>query len=164
VETEIPVTYTPEVVRAAALAVWRHGGGMRNLLLMAGVATFFIVSTAVRAAWTPADVGLAVLAGLAVVMPLFTYRMLLGQGMARFHAMGGTTARLSVDADGLRLVTVAGAAEIPWEAVRAVSTSPSAWVLFLARSAYLSLPGSDLPDAVRAEIRARVTQHGGRVQ
>lgn len=161
-EYQIELTYTPAIVRQAALAFVRRGMGGLALLGMAWLIFGAALSLNRHYSWLGGMwCGIsAVLSILVVGICVTHYR----RGMARLRRMKVPHAVISLSQAQFSASADSGSWSVPWTTFSAVWRFRDFWLLVIGTSQYVTLPLAPLSEEARSFIVSRVTESGGRVQ
>lgn len=157
----VTLNYTPALVRQSVQAYWKRTVGITWPLVLVLLTGYLIaIVREGQTGWTVGVFGTIVAMGyLFLVLVYVTH---LRHGMATLRAMGSPQATLDIDDEGLTVASGAGRASLPWRSVKEVWRGPGFWQLMLSPSQFITLPTDGLPDAMQAEILARVKQFGAK--
>jgi hypothetical protein len=139
---------------------WRNVVGFRFLVALGLV----VASTSVllcigNRSWF---VGVLGAAPLLCVSFLFTlYLSHRHSALARLHAMGRPTVNFSADESGFTLQSSLGASTLPWSSIKSISRFPDYWLVYFARSQFITLPIANLPTSTTEFVAAQVATAGG---
>lgn len=157
------LSYTPALVRRSVRAYWWRAVGITwPLLLILLTGYLVIVVREGQTGWTVGVFGTIVAMGYLFLALVYVTH--LRRGLGTLRAMGQPQGTLDIDDAGFTVTSKAGQARLPWRSVQAVWRYPDFWLLLLSPSQFITLPVTDLPEAMQTEILARVQQHGGKTR
>lgn len=161
-EYQIELTYTPVIMRQAALAfVWRGMGGLALLGLI-----WLLVGAALSLSRPYGWLGgmwcgiSAVLLMLVIGVYVTHYR----RGMARLRRMKVPHAVISLSKTQFAASADSGSWSVPWTTFGALWRFRNFWLLVIGTSQYVTLPLAPLSEEVQSFITSRVAESGGRVR
>lgn len=157
------LNYTPGLVRQSVWAYWKRSVGITWPLVLVLLTAYLIaIVRDGETGWTVGVFGTIVAMGYLFLALVYVTH--LRHGMTTLRAMGSPQGTLDIDDEGLTVASEAGRATLPWRSVKDIWRGPGFWLLMLSPSQYVTLPLDDLPEGMRAEILARVQQHGGKAR
>lgn len=97
--------------------------------------------------------------GFSIAVYVIHYRA----SFARFRRLRAAEAVLETGDDHFRIVSDAGATEVPWATVSELWRFRDFWLLFLSPSQFITFPLEDLDKDVQKLILERLKSHGAKV-
>ena len=154
--------YSELLVRRAVKAFWWRVIGWRVLIaeLVVGASFLSLLASGDRS-WLVGVIGAVFALGTLFLGALYLvhYRSSVG----RFRRMRTPEATFEPIADGFRVASDTGLAEIPWAEVKELWQFPDFWLVLLSPAQFMTLPTADLDEGVRALLIEKIKSHGGRV-
>jgi len=103
---------------------------------------------------------IAVLGGLGVAM---VYAIVSRRALAALRNMGRPEAGFALGDDGLSVSSDLPSGQLKGAAIREVWCFPEAWLLFVAKGAYTTIPTSCMDAGARRFLAEKVIEHGAHV-
>ncbi|MBO0140512.1 YcxB family protein [Agrobacterium sp. Ap1] len=154
------VRYDDDIVRDAIRAfVWRRAVVEQKMMwvisvLMLSFSIYFIISG-------DNNIFAGVMLVLALAPVIFVaviWRAHKVNTFGRYKRMGDPKAEITVDADGIDIVSDLGSGKLTWRSITEVWERPRAFMVFSGDGQFNTLPRETMPDAVQAYLRTRPTQ------
>ena len=96
---------------------------------------------------------------ICVVLAATIYLTYLRRSMAVFKQMPNPTATFTFDQTGLSYITDVGSSQLKWTAIVKIWRFPEAWLLFVSKGMYITLPVDGLTDDIQQLIIAKITEN-----
>ena len=159
---EIRVRYSEALIKRITRRFWVrfigwHGFAAVGLM---SAALAYLVAVGDRSWYVPAFgavLAVGVFVGTAVY---FVYRQ---RAMSTLQRMADPTAIFTFSDSGFSSRSELGGGDLSWRAVTQVWAFPEAWLLFVSKGIYVTIPTESLPEGTRQLIRAKVREQGGKV-
>lgn len=149
------LTYTPSLVRRAALAYVRHGiglgGAVALLCVLAGTGLLLVAQPSSWLAGVACGVA-AVLFALIVGLYVVHYR----QGLAKLQRLGEPHAFLEITQTELRVSSQGGSFSVPWASFSAIWRFSDFWLLILGHGQFMTIPLATLTPKARAFLSSHI--------
>ena len=100
---------------------------------------------------------------VAVVVGAAVYLLYRRRAISTFRKMADPTVLFAFSDSGFSTRSELGGGDLSWRAVTEVWTFPEAWLVFVSKGVYVTIPSESLNDETRQFIRAKVREHGGKV-
>ena len=153
--TEIIAEFGPAMVRTVARRfVVRLLGTGYFVAVAAMVVAFLYLATCGVNDWTTGAIG-AVL-GLGVLFPVVFWWKTERSGLCRLRRMSSPTVKFVFDDKGITVDSELGAATVGWKSIEKIWELPEAWLLFVGKQQYVTVPLVALTEELKQSIRAEV--------
>lgn len=153
VDRELTFTFTPALVRAAALRFWASYFGWAagiSVLAVAAVGFYFLSVDASVGRWFLAVAAFGVL--MFVVGGFTTVR----RGMGQLRRMAKPVMTIRFTDDQIEPKSDLGSAQIPWSAVYGLRKYSNLWLVMLTKANYMTLPIDNLDQDLRDFISSKI--------
>ena len=159
---QIQARYTESLVRRTAMKFWVRYIGWRGFaavaILAAAVAYLLIIGDS---SWYVSVFGTVLV--LAILFGSLIYFVNRHRTLATFRRMAEPTATFGFSNDAISTRSDLGSGEVSWRAITQIWTFPEAWLVFVAKGSYFTIPTESLTEEVRQFIHDKVHEHGGKV-
>ena len=160
---EATVTYTKPIIRSGIGHFWRryiawHGFAAIAICAFATVVLFAIGD---RSWITGVLLTLTVLLSL---MSTAVYVVFLRRSLWKFNLMDSKSVTFIFGEDSISTSSDLGKSELSWKAIEQVWKFSDVWLLFAARTVFITLPIADIDKTVQDYVAERVRCHGGRIR
>jgi hypothetical protein len=160
---QIEARYSEALIRRIALRFWLRYTGWCGIAATAALACIFAyLVIAGDCSWYVYVLGTALAFG--ALVGLGGYFMYCHRGIAAFRRMPDPVATMNFSDTGIVIQSGLGKSELSWRAVTEIWTFPEAWLVFLAKGSYFTIPTESLTDEVRRFISQKVQEHAGKVR
>jgi hypothetical protein len=150
------------MIRRAVNAFWWRVVGWRYLIAELVVAASFVsLIISGDRSWLVGLIGAALVFG--TLFPGALYLVHYRGSLGRLRRMRSPEATFEPGADGFRVASDAGLAEIPWAQVTELWRFPEFWLVLFSPAQFMTLPTADLDEGVRSLLVESVKSHGGRI-
>jgi YcxB-like protein len=156
------ITYTHSIIRRAVAHFWFrfvawHGFAAIAICVGGAVA----LAVAGDRSWKLGVLG--TFGFVLLTMSAAVYIVFLRRSMSKFERMGSKTVVFTFSDERLATASDLGNSVVSWKAIERIWKFPDIWLLFVAKTAYITLPITDIDKATQDFIVEQVVQHGGRV-
>jgi hypothetical protein len=86
------------------------------------------------------------------------------RSLAKFWKMDDRTAEVTITPDGFRVKSSLAESNLNWRVIEAVWRFPEAWLIFVGKNTFMTLPIEHISHEDRERLCAMVTEHGGHVK
>jgi hypothetical protein len=156
------VTYTRSMIRRAVAHYWFrliawHGFAAVAICVGGTIA----LAVAGDRSWMLGALG--AIGFVLLTMFVAVYIVFLRRSMSRFDRMGSKAVVFTFSDERFTTASDLGSSELSWKAIDGIWKFPDIWLLFAAKTAYITLPITDIDKATQDFIVEQVVRHGGRV-
>jgi len=133
--------------------------GFAAIVSLNGIELFLILSG--DRSWVAGALG-----AMAIMLPLTAfggYITYLRRSITAFRRMNVPTATFELAEDGFTMSSDAGSSHLAWKSIERIWQFPDAWLLFLGKNAFFTLPIAEVPHDAMQFIAERVRETGGNV-
>lgn len=155
---EITAEFTPQTVKTVARRFILRLLGVRYfvaLLVMAAGLTQ-LVARGVND-WTTGAIAAILLLG--VTVPLTLWWKTRSGGLSRLRRMSTPSVKFVFDENGVTADSDLGSATVGWKSIEKIWEFPEAWLLFLGKQQYVTVPLPALTGELKELIRAEVLKN-----
>ena len=159
---EVTAEYTEALVKTATRRFIRKFLGWDYLAMWLVMLAAFIFLVALgQRGWPVGALGMLIVlsAGVAVMVWVTFHRRALGA----LRKMATPAATFVFDDDGIAVASDLSTGTLKWRTVQKVWCFPEAWLLFVAKGVYSTLPTACLSDEVKGFIVAKLKEHGAKI-
>jgi hypothetical protein len=155
---EITADFTPETVKTVARRfVLRFlGVGYFVALAIMTLAIFYLASRRVNE-WTTGAIG-AVL-GMGILFPAFLWWKTERSGLDRLRRMSAPRVKFVFDDRGITADSELGVATVGWKSIEKIWEFPEAWLLFVGKQQYVTVPLYALTEELKKFIKNEVEKN-----
>ena len=156
------VTYTRSIIRRAVAHFWFRfiaWHGFAAIAIFTGGAVALAVAG--NRSWMLGAFG--VLGCILLATSAAVYIVYLRRSMWKFDRMGSKTVVFTFSDERFATASDLGSSELSWKAIERIWKFRDIWLLFVAKTAYITLPITDIDRATQDFIVEQVVRHGGRV-
>lgn len=159
---EITVTYSREVLEAAAKRFWLRSIGWSGFAAFGFLLIAFVVLLirGDRSWYVPVGGTILVFAFAVGTAGYFIYK---SRALSVFAQMREPKATMRFDDEGISVKSDLGSSQFRWVMIRKIWRFPDAWLLFYSNQSYSTLPINVVSDDLRRFIIDKVTSNGGKV-
>ena len=111
--------------------------------------------------WMVGALGTIVFFGFAIAVTVWCIYM--RRALSTFRKMQTPEVRFAIDASGISVSSELGSGSINWQAIQKMWCLPEAWLLFVSKGAYSTIPTACLPPEAKQLIVDKLTQHGAKI-
>jgi hypothetical protein len=157
---EITAEFTPATVKTVARRsiVRLLGVGYFVALLAMALALTYLVANRVNE-WTTGAIAAVLLLGIAIPSTLWWKTR--SSGLSRLRRMSTPSVKFIFDEKGITADSELGAATVGWKSIEKVWEFPEAWLLFVGRQQYVTVPlpalTEELKDIIKSEVQKNKT-------
>lgn len=159
---EIRVRYSEALIKRVARRFWARQVGWQGFTAVAALTAFvvYLIAQGDRSWYVSA---LATLLVVSLAVGTAAYRAYRARALATLRRMSDPTATIVLGDSGFSSRSDLGGGDLSWRAVDLVWAFPEAWLIFVAKDTFVTIPTENLTDGARDLIRAKVREHGGRI-
>ena len=155
---EITADFTPETVRAVARRfVLRSLGAGYFIALAIMVLALFLLAYQRVTDWTTGAIG-AVL-GMGILVPAILWWKTERSGLDRLRRMSAPQVKFVFDDRGVTADSELGAATVGWKSIEKIWEFPEAWLLFVGKQQYVTVPLPALTEELKKAIKTEVEKN-----
>lgn len=155
---EITAEFTPQTVKTVArrFILRLLGVGYFFALLVMVVGLAHLVANRVNE-WTTGAIAAILLIGIAI--PLTLWWKTRSSGLSRLRRMSTPSVKFVFDDKGVTADSELGVATVGWKSIEKIWEFPEAWLLFVGRQQYVTVPLPALTEELKAIIKAEVQKN-----
>jgi hypothetical protein len=161
---EITAEFTPQTVKTVArrFILRMLGVGYFVALLAMIIWLVYLVTNRVNE-WTTGAIAAILLLGTAI--PTTVWWKTQANGLSRLRRMSTPRVKFVFDDKGITADSELGAATVGWKSIEKIWEFPEAWLLFVGRQQYVTVPLAALTEELKTVIKAEVQKNNtGRPQ
>ena len=156
------VIYTRPIIRKAVRHFWLrfiawHGFAAITICLIGTT----VLAVAGNRSWMIGALGAAGL--ILLITSTSVYVVFLRRSMWKFDRMASKSVAFTFSEDRFTTASDLGSSELSWKAIEQVWRFPEVWLLFAAKTTYVTLPIAEISQSTQDFIVEQVVRHGGRV-
>jgi hypothetical protein len=159
---QIQARYTEAIVKRATMRFWiRYTGwrGIAALLVLAAIFTCLLVNG--DSSWYVPVLGTVFAFG--VVIGCTSYVVTCRRALATLRRMAEPIATIDFSDAGISTQSDLGRCDLAWRGITQVWTFPEAWLVFVAKGSYFTIPTESLTEEIQQFIRQKMREHSGKV-
>jgi YcxB-like protein len=159
---EIRARYSEALITRVTRRFWVRLIGWHGFAAVAlmSAALAYLVAAGDRS-WYVSAFGTVLAVG--IVVGTAVYFVCRHRAMSTFRKMADPTALFTFSESGFSSRSDLGGGDLSWRAVTQVWTFPEAWLVFVSKGTYVTIPTDSLTEVTQQFIRAKVREHGGKV-
>ncbi len=156
------VTYSEALIRRAVFRFWVRFIGWHGFATIAAYSAFCVWFVFY---WTEPWAKLAslVLWALLVGACVGVYVAYVRRSLSKFRRMNERTAEVTISKDEFRVKSSLADSRLQWRAIEAIWRFPEAWLLFMGKNVFVTLPIDGISTEDRELMCTKVKENGGRV-
>lgn len=156
---ETKAHYSDRLIRSVTRQFLRRYLGLDYYVVLVLMAMVFVYMILVGdRSWYVGVVGALVVLGIGVAIASWvTYHQ---RAFAAFRRMSKPEVNFTFDDDGIAFVSDLGEGRMKWNALREIWFLNDAWLIFVDRGVYSTLPADCLTAEIRDFIQAKAREHG----
>jgi hypothetical protein len=157
---QIQARYTESLVRRVAMQFWVRYIGWRGFAAVAIMTVCFLYLLMIGDySWYVSVFGTVLV--MAILVGGAIYYVNRHRALATLRQMAEPIATIDLSDVGISTQSDLGKCEMSWRAITEVWTFPDAWLFFIAKGSYFTIPTESLTNEVRQFINQKVQEHGG---
>lgn len=159
---EVPAEYTEALVKTVTRRfIHKFLGWDYIAVWLVTLASFVVLLALGQRDWLVGALGTLLLlsAGVAVIVWVTFHR----RALVTFRKMRTPVATFTFDDDGIAVSSDLSTGTLKWQAVQNLWCFPEAWLLFVAKGVYSTLPTACLTEDVKQFIIAKLKEQGTRI-
>ena len=161
-EDPITLHYDPQLIRSVVVSYWWRLIGPAYIVAFVFMGGMFLALVSRGARSWPIGLFAGVLIFGAVV-PVAVLVAHYRQSMNRLKKMKPPQITFAMSKERFAVESSSSSSSVSWSAVSEVRRYPRFWLLFLAKSQFITLPLACFPEAAQAFLLERVRSAGGKV-
>lgn len=156
------VTYSEALIRKAIFHFWIWFIGWRGFAALAvwSIVCIWAVFWQTERWVTYGSLALLL---LGVITNVSVYVVFLRRSLKKFLRMEGPTADVTISNDVFRMKSSVGDSTVQWRVIETIWRFPEAYLLFLGRNIFITLPIEGISIEDRELMCAKVRENGGRI-
>ncbi|MCE5268738.1 MAG: YcxB family protein [Planctomycetaceae bacterium] len=157
----VQASYSEALVKRTAMRFWVRYVGWRGFSAAAAMAALFLYLLSIgESSWYVPAFGTAL--AVLLLLECSFYFVNRHRALATLRQMAAPMATFDLSDAGISTESDLGRVQLSWRGITEVWTFPEAWLFFVAKGSYFTIPTQSLSDESRQLVRQMIIEHGGR--
>jgi hypothetical protein len=159
---QIQARYTESLICRVAMRFWVRYIAWHRLALMAIMVACLVYLLMIGDdSWCVPIFGTVLVFGIATGCAIYFVNR--HRSLATLRRMAEPVVTFDFSDTGISIRSDLGGGDVSWRAITKVWKFPEAWLLFVAKGSYFTIPTESLTDEVRQFIKQKIKEHGAKI-